>query len=1040
MKNKWVFGATEFSGNSKWLYLYLAENYPQYELYWLADDKNRKESIRKNLNSIDVIIKGTKKADLVLAKADVYVSDQFREFYPDSIGENCIHLNLWHGVGLKSIEKKAPFNGELSKRLAKKNITYFDRNYRKTLFLVTSADMKKHFSENIVTPKEQFIQADYPRICVPKLLKKYESNIKGKEKLEQANQVILYAPTFRDFDMNGSFASLIPNVEELKKTLEDNNSLFIMNLHPAMRADKAYQKVVSEYKNDDNFIFIEDGDDIYEYFKFVTYSIVDYSSICYDLMAAGQDKFVRYTPDYNKYVQYHPIMSTYYDKTYGTVVSDFNNLLATIKINNQVDMLDEPKKKELMDYFYNYSTFDAKSIEKIITRVQEFIPEKELNLPTLRSYDIFDTLISRSVAMPEGIFYYVQEKIINNDEGIIFPKYFQSEYFKIRKQSENAARDTKRKTQFERNSNSIEITFDDIFIKMMNTYDLTKEQIDWLKNKEIEGEVKHVRAIDHRVEQLFEQVENGDKIILISDMYLPKEVIEMMLKKADERLLSFDLYLSSEIGHQKTTGILYQYIFFNIEYKFKNWVHYGDNDLADKKVPKTFGIEIEGHDMPKFTIYEQKLVTKNRNYETYLAASIMRDYRDSEGFKKLETITERDTAYYSFAYASLYFVPYVDWAVKKAVKDKVDTIYFITRDGILLKKIADVIIANEKLNIKTKLIYGSRKAWRIPGIVDVVEDNNFSYFGLFQSFKSFNDLLKTARINEQEFDLFFPMLTYLKDKSSYEEQDYELFRLNAKNSDEYKQHLLNVADKERIIVNEYVKQEIDINEKFVFVEYWGRGYTQDSLTNICRNAFNKAVDVEFYYARSIYDSQGHSKRANFTNSCKNLVFVETIINTVPMKTVSGYSKTENGKIVPVFELKTHEKYPVFEENILKFASEYSMLELTDKSALNSSLFDYGIDYFYSNQSNPVIYNNFGPLEDNVALNGEDVAYAPIFLAKDIIKTPVYKLKKQTDSFQMSMGRSSNSAKKALIYRKKYETFRRRVKNILLRVLNRRQKI
>ncbi|MDO7864914.1 CDP-glycerol glycerophosphotransferase family protein [Brochothrix thermosphacta] len=1040
MKNEWVFGATEFSGNSKWLYLYLAENHPEYKLYWLADNSQRMRSICKNLKSIDVIIKGTKKADLVLSKADVYVSDQFREYYPDSIGDQCIHLNLWHGVGLKSIETKAPYNGGLSKRIAKKNITYFDRNYRKTLFLVTSADMEKHFSENIVTPKKQFIQADYPRICVPKLLEKYEPNNKGKEKLEQSKQVILYAPTFRDFDMNGSFANLIPNIEELKKTLEDNNSLFIMNLHPAMREDEEYKKISSEYKNDDNFIFIEDGDDIYEYFQYVTYSIIDYSSIYYDLMAAGQDKFVRYTPDYDQYIKYHPIMSAYYDKTYGTIVSDFNKLLATIKKNNQVEMLDEAKKKELMDYFYNYSTFDAKSIEKIIDRVQDFTPTTEIDLPTLRSYDIFDTLIYRSVAMPEGIFYYVQEELIHNSGNLKFPKYFYNQYFRIRKQAENAARDTKRKTQFERESNSTEINFDDIFNKMMNTYQLSKEQVDWLKNKEIEGELKHVRKINHRVKQLFEQHRNGDKIILISDMYLPEKVIKMMLEKVDKRLLEFDLYVSSEIGHQKTSGILFQYVFFNSNYKYKNWIHYGDNDLSDKKVPATFGIEIVGHNLQKFTGYEKALVTKNPSYGMYLTASIMRDFRASKEFKTIVSQADRDSNYYGFSYMSLYLVPYVDWAIERALKDNIDTLYFITRDGLLLKKIADVIIQTKKLNLKTKLFYGSRKAWRVAGIVDKVDDSVFSYFGLFQSFKSFEDLLNNSEINEAQFDKFFPMLKDFKTKEVYSEKDYDKFRKVAQNNENYKTHLLEVAVKKRRVVSQYVKQEINPNEKFVFIEYWARGYTQDSLTNICKEAFGKDIDIEFYYSRSIYDSKGSSKRANFTNSCKNIIFVESIFNTVPMKTVTGYTKIKNGQVIPTFEKQRHKMYDIFESNILKFTKEYAKMPLNDKSNLNNELYDFSISYFHANSKNKVISNNFGKLKNNIALNGKEVSYAPIILARTIVKTPIYKLKRQTKSLPMSMKRSSDLANKALSYRENYERLRRRIKLMLIRLLNSKENI
>lgn len=1027
MKKKWVFGATEFSGNSKWLYLYIAEKYPEYEILWLADNKQRMHSIKKSNKTVNVIVRGTKRANHILSGADVYVADQYREYYPEEINENCVFLNLWHGVGLKSIETKAPYNGGLSKRIAKKNITYFDINNRRTLFLVTSEEMERHFSENIVTPKEQFIQADYPRITVPTLLKKYETKVKKREELTVAKKVALFAPTFRDFDITGAFTKLIPDMEMLKKSLVEGKTLLIMNLHPAMRTDRDYVKAFERYKTDPNFLFIEDGDDIYEYFDYITYSIIDYSSIYYDLMAAGKDKFVRYTPDYDQYLEYHPIMSEYYDKTYGVVINHFSNLLDYLKkpaLNKSIDM---HKKRELMKYFYNYSTFNKESVEKIIDSVQKFKPMKESSLPTLRSYDIFDTLIYRSVAMPAGIFYYVQESILESIEEIRFPKYFYNEYFRIRKQAENAARDTKRKTQFERKTNSTEITYDDIFDKMKNTYQLSEKQIVWLKNKEIEGELKHVRKINHRVEQLINQSKDGDKVILISDMYLSKEVVQKMLREVDERLLNFDLYVSSEIGYQKASGILFQYVFFNINYNYKRWVHYGDNDISDKKVPATFGIEVVGHTLQKFTKYENSLVTTNPSYGSYLTASIMRSFRASNNFTSLETQKEKDSAYYAFAYMSLYLVPYVDWAIERALKDNVDTMYFITRDGLFLKSIADVIIKTKKLKLNTKLFYGSRKAWRVPGIVGEVDDGCFSYFGLFQSFKSFEDLLNNAEISEKQFDFYFPMLSEFKEKKVFDNKDYEKFRKLAQDNNKYKEHLLKVASEKRKIVSEYVKQEINPNEKFVFVEYWARGYTQDSLANICKEAFNKEVDIEFYYSRSIYDSKGSSKRANFTNSCKSIIFVESIFNTVPMKTVTGYERNAKGLIVPIFKKQKHKEYKNFEDNVLKFTKEYALLPLKDKSNLNSELYDFSISYFHANQKNKVIRNNFGKLKNNIALNGKQIPYAPILLARNIIKTPIYKLRQQTDSFEMTMGRSSELAKKALKYRQKYEKTRRQLK-------------
>ena len=54
-------------------------------------------------------------------------------------------------------------------------------------------------------------------------------------------------------------------------------------------------------------------------------------------------------------------------------------------------------------------------------------------------------------------------------------------------------------------------------------------------------------------------VENdkGEKVVLISDMYLPADFIRKMLAKADPVLVSLPLFVSSEYGVQKVSTELF---------------------------------------------------------------------------------------------------------------------------------------------------------------------------------------------------------------------------------------------------------------------------------------------------------------------------------------------------------------------------------------------------------------------------------------------------------------------------------------------------
>ena len=1033
MKRKnWVFGVTDFIGNPKWLYLYLKEKHPEISTTWIADNEDRLNKIKEAHPEIKVLLRDSIKGKRVLSNAEVYVEEQFREFYPEDLSDNCVYLNLWHGVGLKNIEINGPFNGELSERIMKKSIRYFDTFYKKTLFLATSEAMANHFEKNVITPKEHFIFSDYPKNIVPKLLKNYKFKIRKEKEIKSATNVVMFAPTYRDLNFEGIFSNLIPNISKLEKALEESNSFFIVNLHPKMRESPDYLEMYKSYKSHPRFLFIEDTDDIYEYFNYIDYSIIDYSSIFYDLMASGVDKFVRYVPDLEEYATYHPLMSDYKEMTYGHVSETFDELLEVIKNPQTETMIEETKKKELMDYFFNYSNFTEAGIEKIITSIDEFQVLNDCKLRELNSFDIIDTIIDRDTTRPVGIFHKMQE-IILDTPAMNFPKYFKDDYIRIRMQAENAVRANKKRTQLERASDVVEVTLEEIVEQIAFVYGISDEQKKWLADQEVQAEIESIRPIHHRIALMHKLADEGQKVIMISDMYLSREVINQMLKKVDSRLLDYDLYLSSETGYQKSTGLLYQYIFFNEAETFSKWTHYGDNKLADETVPAKYAINTVYHDLLNFNTYENRLVAYTKTYDSYRVANLMRDFRTKYklGNEMSKFNKEESAIYYAYSYVGLYLVPYVYWTLNHALENGREVVYFVTRDGNLLKPIADAIIKETGWHLKTKLIYGSRKAWRVPGIdLDAqgnISETVFGPFGLFQtSFESFEKLLKAAELTEEEFISFFPSLKDYREKQVITSEEVISFRSIAKDNHEYNKHLLKISEEKRKLVSKYFKQEIDPTESFTIVEFWGRGYTQNSFRNILRKTFNDdSLNSEFYYARSIYQSEAGSIRYNLTNSAKDITFIEFLFNTVPMKTVSGYKEVD-GKVLPVHEKQHSDFYQYFEKYTLEFASDFAKIDFYDINSVMSVLFDFSTYYFEKFKKDKMIVDNFSQLGDNIAIGGEDQEYAPAFTPYQVLTTKVTTLKTMTKSLPMSLEKSSKRTNDVFRMRQKTSKFFRKV--------------
>ena len=64
-------------------------------------------------------------------------------------------------------------------------------------------------------------------------------------------------------------------------------------------------------------------------------------------------------------------------------------------------------------------------------------------------------------------------------------------------------------------------------------------------------------TIGDAMELIEKLIDDGEDVVLISDMYLPKELIVKMLGKVSEKIAKLPLFLSSEYKVQKTTARLY---------------------------------------------------------------------------------------------------------------------------------------------------------------------------------------------------------------------------------------------------------------------------------------------------------------------------------------------------------------------------------------------------------------------------------------------------------------------------------------------------
>ncbi len=581
------------------------------------------------------------------------------------------------------------------------------------------------------------------------------------------------------------------------------------------------------------------------------------------------------------------------------------------------------------------------------------------------------------------------------ESGENFPEIFKNEYANIRKQAEANVREYVKKSV-----GDFEITFNSIFDRIRDVYSLSAKQTALLKKWEIVAELDNVIPLRDKLDLAEQLVCDGEQVVLVSDMYLPKSIIFKMIQRVSTVLSKVPIFISSDAGVQKSARLyLDVYLYFQ-PYTFREWHHYGDNKFSDGEMAKNFGIFPHIHEIPHFNSYEKTFISYCNNYDSYLIAGLFARVRFSH---KLN-----DKEYFAFAHVGCYLVPYIAWVIRDALNRSFETLYFVSRDGYFLKIIADEYIKLHKINIKTKYIYGSRRAWRLSSQISDVDDEFFSNFGEFTGVDNYQKLLSALHMSHHIFRKLFPELNFSV-KSTFDSEKLTQLRSYFKNSDKCRQHILQSSTLERKITTKYLLQEIDFSENFAFVEFWARGYTQSSLHKILVSINPHYKQCHCYYFRSILPSQGNNIRYNFSTNNTSLIFIESIFANHPYSSIYGY-REEDGFICPVRDnnefdadlfIKIKKYLKIFIHDF------YSLKFIKDVPTVEKICSDVSLYWYRDHQDDPVLVNSLGHLLYNGSIWGAPREFAPPFTATEIMLLRQGKPPSSlTNSVKMSLARSS----------------------------------
>jgi len=498
------------------------------------------------------------------------------------------------------------------------------------------------------------------------------------------------------------------------------------------------------------------------------------------------------------------------------------------------------------------------------------------------SFDVFDTLITRTSATPKGIFALMQDKLLKDKRYDTIPEYIKKNFFELRVHSEELARVhyTNRRCE--------DITLEQIYSALSMTGCLSDEEINLLMRLEKDTEYENIIGIPENIEKVKKLVRGGEHVILISDMYLDSNTIRNMLIKVDKVFEHIPLYVSCEYNATKGNGTLYQKIKNMETYDNKKWIHCGDDIYADVKAAERCKITTEHYKYENLLPCE-KAALENKEDDSFIQLMIG-TARNARLFNKATGKTA-----IGISIGGPIIFPYVWWVISESLKKGIKRLYFIARDGYILKKVADIIIERFNYDIDTYYIYGSRKAWRMPSFSiennDIFEIISWSHPHLINNIELLAEVFK---ISPHEMAKFVP--------DNYKNRNFTLYELHSlanelNNNKEFKDYLINHYKEERQRVVEYLKQEINTDDdNFAFVELSGSGYTQECLANIMSDFYCNPIKT-FYFK---VDRLHKNEKCIFFDFMPSFLYINYIIEVLyraPYGHTVGYIK-EKDEIKP----------------------------------------------------------------------------------------------------------------------------------------------
>lgn len=257
----------------------------------------------------------------------IFVDNYYGFLAVTDFKSNVSCIQLWHAAGaIKQFGLKDPSNILRTERAMER----FQRVYSRFNYVVVGSEkMANIFRESFNISNDQILRSGVPRTDLffnQNQLEKIKRLLKSQYPIINDKKVILYAPTFRDGQLNNSTIKL--DIEAMYRELKEDYVVFL-RLHPAMN-------VTFNNKYPNFIVDVSNYVDINELLVVTDILITDYSSIPFEFSLLNKPMLF-YAYDIEEYSRSRGFWEDYEQTTPGPVVRTTEKLIQLIS-DNEFDL------------------------------------------------------------------------------------------------------------------------------------------------------------------------------------------------------------------------------------------------------------------------------------------------------------------------------------------------------------------------------------------------------------------------------------------------------------------------------------------------------------------------------------------------------------------------------------------------------------------------------------------------------------------------------------------------------------------------------